>query len=71
MSFDTVIAELPSLTVEQRQLLVKRALEIDDTGLSPADEKIVEERRVEYHANPHVRISLEEMESRLKSKLGG
>ena len=34
--------ELPGLTVGQRQLLVRRALELDEPPLSPADEKLVD-----------------------------
>jgi hypothetical protein len=71
MSFNEVLAELPSLSTEQRQLLMRRALELDDFPLSPADERLVQERSAEYHANPSVRgISLEEMERRLRAARG-
>ena len=64
MSFNEVLAELPSLTVEQRQLLVRRALELDELPLSPADEALVAERSAEYHAYPTAAVSLDEMEKR-------
>jgi hypothetical protein len=66
MSFNEVLAELPSLTVEQRQLLMRRALELDDLPLSPADEALVGERSAEYHANPASAVTLEEMVRRLQ-----
>ncbi len=70
MSFQEVLAELPSLTVEQRQLLMRRALELDDPALSPAEEKLVEERRAEYHRDPSAGINLEEIEKRIRARLG-
>ena len=70
MSFNEVLAELPSLTVEQRQLLMRRALEIDDLPLSPADEALVQERLAEYRTNPATAISLDEMEKRLRAHRG-
>lgn len=44
MSFNEVIAELPRLTLEDRQILIRRALELDDLPLSAADEELVEAR---------------------------
>lgn len=70
MSFNEVLAELPALTVEQRQLLMRRALELDDLPLSPADEALVRERSAEYHANPAAAISREEMQNRLRVRQG-
>jgi hypothetical protein len=70
MSFNEVLAELPSLTLEQRQLLMRRALELDDLPLSPADETLVQDRSAEYHASASAAISLEEMEKRLRARKG-
>ena len=70
MSFNEVLAELPSLTVEQRQLLIQRAMEIDDLPLSPAEEALVEQRLAEHRRNPQAAVSLEEMEKRLRARFG-
>lgn len=70
MSFNEVLAELPSLTPEQRQLLMRRALELDDLPLSPREEALVEQRLAEYRQNPQVALSLEVMEARLRAKPG-
>ena len=70
MSFQELLAELPSLTVEQRQLLMRRAVELDEPALSPAEERLVEERRGEYLRNPSSGLSLEEIEARLRAKFG-
>jgi len=70
MSFNEVMAELPKLTFEQRQMLMRRALELDESGLSLMEERLVEERREEYRRDPASGVGLEEMEKRLRAKLG-
>lgn len=59
---------LPSLTVEQRQMLVRRAIELDDRPLSSAEEHLVEERRAKYRRDPASGLSLGEIERRLRTK---
>jgi hypothetical protein len=49
MSFAEVLRELPSLTVSERQLLVRRALDLDEPGLSFAAEALVEKRLAAHH----------------------
>ena len=66
MSFQELLAELPSLTIEQRQLLVRRMVELHDPALSPAEERLVEERRAEYLQNPSSGLSLERIVSEVR-----
>jgi uncharacterized protein Smg (DUF494 family) len=61
MSFTEVLEELPGLTFEQRQLLVRRALELDEAQLTAAEEAMVETRLRAHHADPASSLSLEEM----------
>ena len=68
MSFAEVLQELPSLTFEQRQLLVRKAMELDDAGLSPADEALVMSRLAAHRAAPDSSISLDEMKHRLRGQ---
>lgn len=68
MSFNEVLAELPSLNVAQRQILVRRALELDDPALSVQDEALVTERLAEHHRRPESAVSLDEMKARLRSR---
>jgi hypothetical protein len=68
MSFNEVLAELPLLTVPQRQLLVRRAVELDDQGLAPEDEAVVEKRLAEHRCDPQSAVPLEVMEKRLRSR---
>jgi hypothetical protein len=67
MSFNEVIAELPRLTFEERQILIRRVLELDDPPLSVADESLVEARLAGHHSDPGSSMSLAELKSRLRS----
>jgi putative addiction module component (TIGR02574 family) len=71
MSFTEVLHELPALTVSERQLLVRRALELDDAGLSAEDEAVVERRLAEHRKNPGSAVPLDEMKARLRARFGG
>jgi len=68
MSFNEVLAELPGLTVAERQVLVRQVLALDESMLSPADEALVERRLADHRANPASAMSLEEMETRLRAR---
>ena len=71
MSFTDVLHELPTLTVSERQLLVRRALELDETGLSAENEAVVEQRLAEHRRNPGSAVPLDEMKARLRARFGG
>jgi len=69
MSFTQVLDELPSLTFEERQLLIKTAIELDEPPLSAADEALVKSRFAGHHADPDSSIPLEESKARIRSRL--
>ena len=68
MSFAEVLQELPSLTLEQRQLLVRRALELDDLPLSDADVSLAESRLAALKDAPASAVSLDEVKSQPRSR---
>ena len=68
MSFNEVIAELPRLTFEERQILIRRALELDDPPLSAADEELVEKRLAEHHTDPGSSVPLSALKDSLRSR---
>jgi hypothetical protein len=68
MSFADVLQELPGLTVEQRQILIRRALEMDDPPLTPEDEALVDVRLAALREDPASGVPLGEMKSRLRSR---
>ncbi len=70
MSFAEVLAELPALTVAERQLLIRRALDLDDPVLPAEDEAVVEKRRGDHRQNPGSAVPLDEMKTRLRSHFG-
>ena len=68
VSFHEVLLELPGLTLEERHLLIRRALELDDLPLSDSDEAVVESRLAALHDSPESAVSLEDMKIRLRSR---
>ena len=68
MSFNEVIAELPKLTFEERQILIRLALELDDPPLWAVDEELVEARLAEHHSDPSSSVPLAELKDRLRSR---
>lgn len=76
MSFTEVLAELPKLTPEQRDVLRIKLAELngeewmDDGELTPEQKALVERRLVEHERNPAGAISWEVAEARLKARYG-
>jgi hypothetical protein len=68
MSFNDVFNELPTLTSEQRQMIIRRALEIDDSLLSPENERLVNSRLAAMRESPDSAVPLDEMKRRLRSR---
>ena len=69
MNVNELLAELPTLTVANRQLLIQRAAELDDKDLSAADEALVALRLAEHYRDPPSSITLEEMKNRLRARM--
>jgi putative addiction module component (TIGR02574 family) len=70
MSFTEVLAELPAMSVAERHLLIRRALDLDEPEFSSEDEALVEQRLADHLCDPDSAVSLEEMKSRLRNRLG-
>ena len=68
MSFAEVLEELPALTVQQRQVLIRRALELEEPPLSEAEDAIVETRLAGHRQKPASSVPLDEMKHRLRSQ---
>ena len=68
MSFTEVLRELPSLTLQQRQELVRRALDLDDAPLTAHDEALIAQRLADHERDPSSAIALDSMNARLRSR---
>ena len=68
MSFAQVLEELRTLTVEQRQILVRRALELEDPPLRSEEESLVERRLAAHHKTPASSVPLDEFKKRLRRR---
>jgi len=68
MSFTEVLAELPMLTVAERQVLIRRALDLDEPSLLAEDEALIEARLADHKRDPASAVPLDEMKARLRSR---
>jgi len=68
MSLSEVLEELPAFTFEERQILVRRVIELDDPPLSEADEALIDSRLAAHHSNPTSSLPLETLKEHLRSR---
>ena len=68
MSFSQILEALPGFTFEERQLLVRRVIELDDAPLSEAEENLVDSRLAAHHSDPTSSLPLETLKERLRSR---
>ena len=70
MSLAEILEELPAFTIAERQLLVLRAIELDEPVWSSEDETLVTTRLEDHHRDPSTAVSLESMKAALRSGFG-
>ena len=68
MTLAEVIEELPRLSFEERQLLVRRAIELDDPPLSEAEEALIDERLAGHRQDPSSSIALDVLKERIRNR---
>ena len=68
MRLAQVLEELPTFSVAERQLLIRRALQIDEPSLSPEDEKLIASRLEDHRRDPSSAVSFDDMKSALRSR---
>ena len=68
MSLAQVLEALTAFTFEERQVLLRRVIELDDLSLSETDEALVESRLADHHLNPTTSLPLETLKKRLRSR---
>ena len=67
MSFAEVLEELPALSLAQRQEPVARAIQLDDQGLTNAQEALVQERLDAHRVSPESSVPFSKMKTLLRS----
>jgi len=66
MSLSQVLEALPSFTFEERQLLIRSVIELDDPPLSEDDEALVELRLAAHRNDPTSSLPLETLKEYLR-----
>ena len=67
MGFSDILAELPALTMAERQLPIRRAIELDEPELSPAEETLGCQRLADPRRDPGTAVPLHEMKARVRA----
>ena len=68
MSFEQLLEQLPALSFEQRQLLIRRALDLDEVPLSRSDEAEIDRRLEAHRQNPELAISIDALKARVRTQ---
>ena len=68
MSFDQVLAEIPRLSPEERQRLMRRVLEIEDGPFNAAEESLIDARLAGHRLDPASSVGLDKIKSRLHTR---
>lgn len=68
MSLSQVLKELSAFSFEERQLIIRRAIELDDPPLSEVDESLIESRLASHRLNPTSSLPLDILKERLRSR---
>jgi hypothetical protein len=68
MSFAEVLEELPMLSAGQRQVLIRRAVALDEPPLSEADESLVASRLAAHRRDPASSVPLDEFKARIRRR---
>ena len=69
MSLTEILENLETLTSDQRELVIQRALELDEATLTPDESKMIDERLSEHDRDPGSAVPLEDVMKRLRAGL--
>ena len=69
MSFAEILSEIPRLSFEERQELVRSAIAVDDAELTAEENALLDARMEDFRRQPDAGIPLEELREHLRQRL--
>jgi hypothetical protein len=69
MSLNEILAEIPKLSFAERQELVRRAIAVDDSELSPEERAILDERLEDFRRNPDSGVPAGKLKDEISRRL--
>ena len=69
MSLTEILAEIPKLSFAERQELVRRAIELEDGDLNPAEKAVLDERLEDFRRNPNSGVSANQLKREVSRRL--
>ena len=68
MSLTEILAEIPKLSFAERQELVRRAIELEDGDLSPAEKVVLDERLEDFRRNSNSGVSANQLKGEVSRR---
>jgi len=65
MSIQEILDEIPRLSFAERQVLIQRAMAMDEEKLTLEEETILDARMEDFRRNPHSGISLDQLKTQV------
>ena len=69
MSLTEILAEIPRLSFAERQELVRRAIEVEDSDLTSEEQAILEKRLEDFRRNPNAGIPANQLRSEVSRRV--
>ena len=69
MSFAEILSEIPRLSFEERQELVRSAIAVDDAELTAEENALLDARMEDFRSKPEAGIPLEELREHVRQRM--
>jgi hypothetical protein len=69
MSLTEILAAIPQLSFAERQQLVRRAIEVEDEELTPAEQAILDQRLKDFRPEGESEINADELKESVMQRL--
>jgi putative addiction module component (TIGR02574 family) len=69
MRLTEILAEIPKLSFAERQELVRRAIAVEDEGLTPEEKAILDGRLEDFRRNPNSGVSANQLKGEVSRRL--
>jgi hypothetical protein len=69
MSFAEILEEIPTLSFAQRQELVRTAIALDESELTPEENSLLDARMEDFRREPEAGIPLDQLREHIAGRL--
>jgi putative addiction module component (TIGR02574 family) len=69
MSLTEILAEIPKLSLAEREQVVRRAIEVEDADLAPEEKALLDERLNDFRRNPNSGVPADQLKAEISRRL--